>query len=281
MPSPIGYIAYIDEAGDDGLLRLRTRQSKGASEWMIMSAVVIKAVREHQTLAWVKDIIKKVDQHQITQIHYYKLPYGKKLLVCAELANLSVRIFILISHKRNMQGYRNLRAEQAKVNRTAWFYCWMSKLLLERVTAYCGRRALRDYQEQSVIRFEFSDRGGVNIDDIREYYRYIRWKSKTGMLFDDRFDLDWSVVDTDEMYQFPNSVRAGLQLADIAASSFYGGLEFSPEGTTKPEPAKLLLPRICPDKKGMRYGFGVKLMPVWVPNLPPAQADLINFYMHR
>ena len=244
-----------------------------------MSAILIKAERENEVVGWVKDIMKQINQHQMKQIHYYKLSYEKKLMVCEALSSLSVRIFVLISHKRNMQGYKNIRAEREKVNRTAWFYCWMSKLLLERVTEYCGRRTVRDYGEYRIIRLELSDRGGVNIEDIRAYYKYIKDQSRLGLLFNSNFDLDWSVIDPAEIHQFPNNARAGLQLADIAASSFYGGLEFAEDGTTKPEPAKLLLPRICQDHKSRRYGFGVKLMPVWVPNLPPEQSDLINFYM--
>jgi hypothetical protein len=280
MP-PIGYIAYIDEAGDDGLRQLRTLGKRGASEWMIISAVLIKANRENEVLGWTKKIIRRLGQHQITQIHYSTLDYDKKLVACSELASLSVRIFVVLSHKRNMQGYRNIRAEKAKVNRTAWFYCWMSRLLLERVTAYCGRRTAKDYGEARTIRFEFSSRGGVKIEDIKAYYKYIGDQSRLGMLHDSTFDLDWTVVDPEEMYSYPNSMRAGLQLADIAASSFFGGLELSDDGTTKPEPAKLLLPRICVDHKNKCYGFGVKLMPVWVPNLPAEQAELINFYMFK
>ncbi|HEY8098518.1 MAG TPA: DUF3800 domain-containing protein, partial [Methylobacter sp.] len=279
MP-PVGYIAYIDEAGDDGLRQIRGHGVRGASEWMVMSCVLIKSERENEVLGWVKDIINNLNQHQLTQIHYYKLSYEKKIKVCEALASLNVRIFVLISHKRNMQGYKNIRAEKAKVNRTAWFYCWMSKLLLERITSYCGVRSLKDYEETRTIRFEFSDRGGVQIDDIKAYYKYIGDQSRLGLLFNDRFDLNWAVVDTTEMYQYPNNIRAGLQLADIAASSFYAGLEFAEDGTTKPEPPKLLFPRICQDTKGSRYGFGVKLMPVWVSNLAPEQWDLISFYMN-
>lgn len=280
MP-PIGYIAYIDEAGDDGLKKIRTTTNRGATEWMVMSAVVIKSAREPEALEWAKSIIRKLDQHQLTHIHFQKLDTPKKIIACNELASRPLRIFTLLSHKRNMEGYRNLHAEKAKVNRTAWFYCWLSKLLLERVTAYCGWRSKHDYGEQRTIRFEFSDRGGVNIDDIRNYYHYIGNQSRLGLLFNDTFDLDWTVVDPLEMHSFPNKQRAGLQLADVAASAFFSGVEFSDAGTTNPEFAKLLLPRMCRDKRRKIYGFGVKMMPVWVPNLAPEQAILRDFYIKK
>ena len=43
MKPPIGYIAYIDEAGDDGIKKIRTEAESGASEWLVISAVVIHA----------------------------------------------------------------------------------------------------------------------------------------------------------------------------------------------------------------------------------------------
>ena len=38
-----GYIAYIDEAGDPGLNRVRPIDENGASEWLVLSAVVMRA----------------------------------------------------------------------------------------------------------------------------------------------------------------------------------------------------------------------------------------------
>lgn len=281
MP-PIGYIAYIDEAGDDGLRRIKTADDRGASEWMVMSAILIKASREAEVLGWTKSIVGSLDQHQINHLHFRLLKDDKKTLVCSGIADLSVRIFVLLSHKKNMEGYRNIRAEKAKVNNTAWFYCWMSKLLLERVTAYCGRRAIKDYGEPRPIRIEFSDRGGVKIEDIKNYYRYIKWQSDHDMLYDKRFDLDWSVVNIDEIHSYPNKMRAGLQLADVAASAFFTGIEPTPAGTVNPDYAKLLLPRICQGANHRRYGFGVKMMPVWVPTLKDEPAwNLISFLMPR
>ena len=194
------------------------------------------------------------------------------------LSELEVRIFVVLSHKRNMQNHRNVRAEQSNVNRTARFYTWLSRLLLERVTAYCGARTQRDYNEARPVRFEFSDRGGVRIGEVRDYYTYLGRQSKLGLMFNNAGDLDWSVTDPELMLSFPNKMRAGLQLADVAASAFFAGLELSENHTTQPEPAKLLLPRICRDHRGRSFGFGVKLMPGWLRKLPPHQAELIDFY---
>lgn len=283
VPPEVGYVAYIDEAGDDGLYRsLRPRDPRGASEWMVMAAVVARTENDAMTINWVKKIVGLLGQHQITHLHFRNLRPEKKSIVCNEIAKLPIRIFVVMSNKRNMQNYRNLFAAQAKINKTAWFFCWLSRLLLERVSAYCAHRSERDRGQPHAVRIEFSDRGGVRIDDIRQYYRYLSEQSKLGMLYHDFHDLAWEVMDTECIVMHPNRVRAGLQLADAVASAFHHAVEQTNAGIVRPEFAKLLRPRVCPRPTpfGGRYGYGLKVMPTWIPSqLPVAQREIIDFYL--
>ena len=155
----------------------------------------------------------------------------------------------------------------------------MTRLLMEKITAYCARRSIRDYGEHRVVRCEFSDRGGVRIEDLKNYYKYLYDQSKMGMMYHDRYDLDWRSFSHNELFIYPNRMRAGLQLADCVASAFFAGLEATPDGTIKPGFAKRLVPRICPDHKGRRYGFGVRTMPVWAHNVDPTRAELRDFLL--
>lgn len=280
MSSP-GYIAYIDEAGDDGLRRIKTKDQAGSSEWLVLSAVVIKAEREKEVLSWVKDIVSAMQQRQLTHLHYAKLAPEKRLLACELLAQLPLRIFVVLSHKRNMQNYRNIRAERANVNRTARFYAWVARLLLERVTGYCGRRSVADYGEFRPVRFEFSDRGSVKIADVKDYFRLLEGQTRLDMVHLTAGNLDWRVVDVEQMLSYPNRMRAGLQLADIAASAFFSGLEMTAQGKTDPTPAKALVSRVARGANRKRFFFGVKVMPDNLRALPPEQEDLVAFYRQR
>jgi hypothetical protein len=278
MTLPAGYVAYIDEAGDDGL-KPKSNNERRTSEWMVIAAVLIKSNSESNVIPWVQSIINKIDQHQLTHLHFRTLRDDKKDIVCKEIAKLNVRIFAVLSHKHNMIGYRNVRAEKAKVNRTAWFYCWMTRLLMEKITTYCGHRSIKDYGEHRTIRCELSDRGGVRINDVKDYYKYLSDQSRMGMMYHDRHDLDWPVFSPDQLFNYPNKMRAGLQLADCVASAFFAGLEATPGGLIKPAFAKALVPRICPDLKGRRYGFGVRTMPLWAHNVDPNRAELRDFLL--
>jgi hypothetical protein len=282
MP-PIGYIAYIDEAGDDGTRKIKTDRSPGASEWMILSAVLVKVEREKDVLGWVQELVRMIGQHQITHLHFRTLPDDKKEMCCNYLSKQHVRLFSMISNKRNIEGRRNIRAERAGVNRTARFYCWMTRLLLEEITDFCARRTLSDYGEKRIVRFEFSDRGGLNIKDIRSYYKYIQAQTRMETIYIDRYNLDWSVVDTEEFYVYPNKMRAGLQLSDIVASAFYAGLERTSAQPLNSEFAKLLFPRMARGHRKRIIGTGVKFMPRWLSgdDVAPDQSELVRFYVAR
>lgn len=165
MTLPYGYVAYIDEAGDDGLQRLKPADPNGASEWMVLSCLLIKTDREAEVLPWLKLLLGSFNQHQITHLHFRQLRDDKKLQACEYIAGLPVRLFSVVSNKRNMKNYQNPSAATAKINVTAWFYVWLARVLIERVTDYCSRRTKKDYRESRPIRFEFASRGGVKIDD--------------------------------------------------------------------------------------------------------------------
>jgi hypothetical protein len=278
MPS-VGYIAYIDEAGDDGLTRVKPLDPNGASEWMVLSAVLIRSDREASVLAWVKEIITKIEQHQIRHLHFRELRDAKRIAVVNHIAGLPVRIFTVASNKRNMRGYANHSAALAKINVTAWFYCWLSRVLIERVTDYCNRKSIRDHGEIKSIRFEFSARGGVRIDDVARYLKYLKNQDEIGLLYNDFWVPAWPVIDFDEIYSHPAKARAGLQLADCTASAFFQALEMSNEGNVKPDYAKLLIPRVARSKKERIYDFGLKIWPGHARDLvQPQQQEILDFY---
>ena len=110
MPAPAGYIAYIDEAGDDGLDRIRNGVGPGASEWFVLAAVLVRAEREASVVRWQQQLLAGLNQHQLRDLHFQRLSDDKKLWTCRQVAQLPLRIFVVISHKKNMERYVNLRA---------------------------------------------------------------------------------------------------------------------------------------------------------------------------
>jgi Protein of unknown function (DUF3800) len=283
MEPPIGYIAYLDEAGDDGIKKIRTETETGGSEWLVISAVVIHAENEQLVIPWLKDTIARQKRgHQIQHLHFYKLDHEGKVAACKSLVEREVYLFSTISYKKTMENHKNPAPEKVNINKTARFYAWMSRLLLEEVTRFIGQRTFIDYDMITRMRVEFSDRGGLEIKQFRNYFDYLRNQSITGSLYIRGHDLDWSVMDTKEIHSFANKDRAGLQLADTVASAFYCGLEKLTDEPPNSEYAKLLEPRMARDDTRKIFNCGVKVMPRWAPDrLTGAARDLVTYYARR
>jgi len=282
MSSPVGYVAYIDEAGDDGLQRVRPDGPNAASEWMVLSCVLVKAEREQEVLPWLKDLMTSFNQHQMTHLHFRQLKDDKRAIACQALASLPVRLFAVVTNKRNMVKYKNLSAEKAKINVTAWFYVWLIRILVERVSDYCARKTERDHGEVRHIRFEFASRGGVKIGDVARYLAYLKDQDEFGLLYNTYWKPAWNVMDFAQIYTFPAKERAGLQFADCVASAFYSALETTAEGGVKPDFAKMLAPRMARSRKDRIYDFGLKVWPNYAPTvIKPNQKEILEFYMGR
>jgi len=179
MPQEYGYIAYIDESGDPGLRRVKPIDVNGASEWLILSAVVIRAENEQNVPVWVQEICNLFNGHQRYGFHFSKLNDAKKRLVCSRMSELELRVFTVASNKKNMRGYRNPFAEKYPVK--GWFYWWLTRLLLERVTHFVREHSLNKYGDERRLKIEFSQRGGMKYSEFHTYYEWLKMKNLIGL----------------------------------------------------------------------------------------------------
>lgn len=276
-PPEYGYIAYIDEAGDPGLNKVRPIDEGGASEWLILSAVVIRAKWEPDVVDWVDRIRTSIGVTQRRHLHYRDLSPTRKIAVASSIVELPLRGFALCSNKKNMRQHRNHHA--AKIPSQQWFYNWCLRLLLERVTAFCDQRTMRDYSERKLIKIEFSRRGGLRYSQTRAYQSYLKFQQEGDKIYLQKRQPVTKMLNTDLMEDHPHYVRAGLQLADAIASSFYQAVDSLGPGTWLVAPAQQLAP-IMTKENGQWSDFGVALQPTpgWRAQLTPEQKQIFRFY---
>jgi hypothetical protein len=174
-----------------------------------------------------------------------------------------------------MRGHTNPRAEKVSYSAgRTYFYWWMTRLLLERVTDYCERRSLHEYKEPRLVRIEFAQRGGLRYSHCQGYLYWLRWQSKTDRLYIKRGDLKWSVINPlDEIRVHDPADREGLQIADAVAGAFYQAVN------GYADPAIALAPRMAFDAQGRILDYGVKLMPGgYLTRAPAHQRPIFDFY---
>lgn len=277
------YIAYIDESGDPGTRKVKPRTANGSSEWLIVSAAVIPAECEPEVQVWVSDMMKAMNSHQLRDIHFQKLRPDKKSLVCSYLAQKRVKLFTVISNKQNMQGYNNPRAAQIPSNN--WFYCWLTRILLERVTHFVRAASIKRYGEPKFVKLEYSERGGLSYSQMHAYYEWLKMKSAGGSvpLHLPWGNLEWSVMHQDLMTVYNHAERDGLKLPDIAASAFFKAVDIYDTGECDATFARLLDPVMARSpESNLVCGYGVKLFPNWKTldrfNVKDEQRSILRHY---
>jgi len=194
------------------------------------------------------------------EVHFAKLSPQRKMLACQHVANLPVRCFVVASNKQNMRGHRNPFAE--KIPSDNWFYCWMTRLLLERVTHWVGQRSIVEHGQIEKVKLVFSERGGLSYDQLNAYYQWLRYKGDNQKLT--LGNLVYETIDMRLLEVHNHSGHEGLKLPDIVASAFFKAADLYDTRACDSQFALALRPRMArwPDAKtGLISGYGVKLMP--------------------
>lgn len=272
-----GYIAYIDEAGETGLNKIRPIDEKGSSEWFMLSAIVMRAKWEGDVVEWVRDIRTSIGVRQRPDIHYRTLSPTRKIAVASALAKLPVRAFVIASNKKNMRRHTNEKA--AKIPSQQWFYNWCIRLLLERVTSFCSERTQRDHGKRLPIMIEFARCGGHRYSQTKAYQSYLSFQQGGDHLFLQKRQPVRDMLSTDLMFDYPAEQRAGLQLADIVASAFYQAADAHGPGEWAIDGAEALRPIMAKENNQQR-DFGVALFPTpaWKANLSDQQKQIFESY---
>jgi hypothetical protein len=263
-PAPY-YLAFIDEAGDPGLKAVRPVDPVGATEWLCLSAVIVRAKFEEDLAKWVRSILAKSGVGNSSDLHYRDLSDVRKRIVVSEIAKLPIRGFLLASNK-NMRGYRNLRAEG--VPSKQWFYNFCLRLLLERVTDFCYRHAISERAKQRYVKIVYSERKAHSYAQTAAYQELLKVQSKGGALVLSKRRIMWEVMDWRLAEPVSHKSSSGAQLADVLASAFYQAMDTLPPTKWNNEYAKLLMP-IMAKENGSHIGYGVALQPT-----PPSKAKL-------
>jgi Protein of unknown function (DUF3800) len=277
---PHYYVAYIDEAGDDGLDSVKPIDEDGASEWLIVGAMLIPAASEQYVQQWHQFALNELKSHQLKNIHFVDLADWRKKRICEIMADLNARYFVLASNKKNMKGHQNPFAAIIPVKN--WFYCWLTRLLLERVTHFVAEDSLKRYGGHRHLKLQYSNRGGLSGPQMNAYYEWLKYKATAGKQHLRLGELRHEVLHRQLLEVYNHNEKLGLQFADVVASAFLKACDTFVSGGCDPQYAKLLEPRMgrypnVPD--GKISGYGLKLMPGFKDaKLTKPQEEIFRFY---
>ncbi len=274
--SDYDYVLYIDEAGDDGLARVKPMDADGASEWLCIAGYLVRASDEVEVVERVRTIREDIDARQGPVLHYRKLSPTKRLRACQILAEFPSRGFALCSNKKNIKGHSNERAAQRGGKQ--YYYNFCVRLLMERVTDLVFRDSVKRHGSPRPMRVVFSQRGGHSYGQTKAYWELLKAQAAGGTTFLDKRVMRHDVLRFNLVEYVPHFQNAGLQLADTVASAFFQAIEPSARGLD-PSGAQALSP-IMAQQSGVFADYGVILQPTppWKARLTPDQQLIFSFY---
>lgn len=264
-----GFDLFIDESGDDGTERVRPIDPDGASEYFVLSGVIIRSERREELAASVARIKDAIGHPAERELHFRDLDSRQQADVVALISELEVGLVSIVSNKRNMRGYRNRRVEaknfeivrgRIKPQKYNYFYNNLFRYMLERVSEECDRRSRLYYREPRRIRAVFSHREGFRYSQTKAYLWKLKSSSHPRWYFNNRGSIVWSAVDIGGITSNIARREPGLQIADCVASAIAKSLDEDKYGDIKPEFASLLSRKHI-RKNGTPFDFGFKLLP--------------------
>lgn len=235
------------------------------------------AHREADVTPWAKELVAAMKSHQMRDLHFQKLSPARKLLACHSVASRPVRCFVVCSNKRNMRAWKNPFAE--KIPSDNWFYCWMTRLLLERMSHWVMRRSVREYGSPQLMKLVFSERGGLSYTQLNAYYQWLRYKGDNQFLT--QGNIEYDTINMRLMEVHNHAGHDGLKLPDIVASAFFKAADIHDTGQCDPQFAEALRPRMARSPDRQISGYGVKLMPglgALKGKVEPRQLDVFRAY---
>lgn len=252
------YVAFIDEAGDPNITRVRPIDEKGGSEWIVLSCVLIRRANFEAIEIWHKEMLSILRITQTNHIHFRKLNDRQRLEACSYIAQLPIRLFVVASNKRTMRGHQNPRAEIRGAKQ--WFYNWMIRLLLERVTHYCARRSKRDGVSK-FVKLVFATTGKHSYSQTEAYHAFVEMQARADNVFLDLWVPDYSTLKSNSISTFLARDVTGLQLSDVVASAFHWAVDNLDTGPCNPTFAMQLKPRVALTPGGSNMNYGINLQP--------------------
>lgn len=222
------YVAYIDEAGDEGFGKLAAGPIGGQSRWLLLGCCLVTRESDLKLPLWRDEILARFPQRQSRDLHFRKLLHNQKVVVCQEIAARPIEACLTLSHKVTIPGSRWEEVFKQK----GYLYNYLLRWLLERVTHHCANQ-----QTGCSLKVVFSRRSNTDYQSMAAYLKLMR--DGREMIKPVR-SINWKVFDIDSIAVENHSKWAGLQIADCISSAFFVAVEPNVYGNYEPAYAQLL-----------------------------------------
>jgi hypothetical protein len=240
------FIAYIDESGDEGFRFYK----EGCPDWFVLSAAIVRRADDLGMVQMMKMVKEKLGKPIKKPLHFKELKHEQRLLWVDRIAATKLKTISVLVHKPSVE-------EPEAFDRRYRLYYYAVRLLCERISWYCRDSKTRRDKGDGRVALIFSNRSNMSYSEMRRYLNRLEVRSYQGW---NDIRIEWSLIDMRRMRTYSPGKRAGLQVADAIAGSFYQAVERSQYGFNEDRYARMLKPVVY-HRKDRYHGYGIKMFP--------------------
>ncbi len=249
----IKFVAYVDEAGDEGFGKLGTGEKTAQSKWFAIGAMVVQDTEDRNLPSWRNEIVDFFPRKKSRDLHFRDLKHEQRVQACRILATKPAGACVVVSNKVTLLSHPKKDIFKQK----QYLYNYLTRFLLERITEACAQKARVEHRDKAHLTVVFSRRRGTDYQAMKQYLEFMRDGKE---LIRPVRSIDWSVLDPADIAVENHSIRAGLQLADVYTSAIWTALEPNEFGFYEPRYGQTLASRLM-KKRSRRLGCGLTLIP--------------------
>lgn len=258
MASPATFVAYIDEAGDEGF-----KFGKGSSEWFVLGAAVLRRATEMPEIKLIDDVRVRLNRGRAADrqfpakkaLHFRDLQHDVRKYYASRIAQANLISAVVLIKKRDWLSDFHTPAERKEAGRL--LYARASTALIHSISRCCQQEYHSDDAGDGSVDLIFSSRSTLDYDLLRSFVASaLNDTSKTQL----HSNVSPTIIRASQIQAVMHSKSMGLQIADAVTSSYFYAVEPSQDGFTEDTYVRLLLPCAYNEAekligKGVRFDF--------------------------
>ena len=225
MASGATFVAYIDEAGDEGF-----KFGKGSSEWFVRGAAILRRATEMPEIKLIDDVRARLNRGRKPDrqfparkaLHFRDLEHDVRKYYAARIAQADLTTAVVLIKKRDML-FEDGNAIEEK-DRQAALYHAATLCLIEAISHHCSETYITGEAGDGSVDLVFSSRSTLDYAQLAETIKLALADSdafghRAFMMTTTHPSAD--VIKPSQVQAIMHSKSMGLQIADAVTSSYY------------------------------------------------------------
>ncbi len=212
------FVAYIDEAGDEGFGKLRSPNRGGQSHWLMLGACLVRHESDLLLPTWRNEIMSAFPNKRSRDLHFRHLNHDQKVFATNYISGKKIGACVVMSNKQTIIDSNQYSIFKQKQH----LYNYLVRFLLERLTAQVASVARRENLPDCKLKVVFSQRSGTNYQVMNEYLALMRDGNEVKV---PKRSINWNILEIKNIKVEVHSKWAGLQFADVITSAVFAALE--------------------------------------------------------